>query len=50
MRGNTSKLIFEVRITVIAKEKDTTQKKLQDNIPDEYRCKYPQGNITKQNL
>ena len=43
---------YEATKTLIPKpEKDTTKKrKLQTNITDEYRCKNPQQNTSKQNL
>ena len=42
---------YEATITLIPKpDKDTTKKrKLQTNITDEYRCKNPQQNTSKQN-
>ena len=45
-------LFYEVSVTQIANpEKYTTlTKKLQTNIPNEYRYRYPQQNISKTNL
>ena len=42
---------YEATITLIPKsDNDTTKKrKLQTNISDEYRCKNPQQNTSKQN-
>ena len=41
---------YEAAITLIPKpDRDTTNRKLQTNITDEYRCKNPQQNTSKQN-
>ena len=50
--GTLSNSFYEAVITLIPKpDKDTTKKKrkLQINITDEYRCKNPQQNTSKQN-
>ena len=42
---------YEATITLILKLcKDTQKRKLQVNITDEHRCKYPQQNTSKLNL
>ena len=41
---------YEATITLIPKpDKDATKKKTKANITDEYRCKNPQQNTSKQN-
>ena len=49
--GTLPNSVYEVTITLIPKPvKDTTKKrKLQSSITDEYRCKNPQQNTSKQN-
>ena len=49
--GTLPNSLYKVTITLIPKpEKESTQKrKLQANITDEYRCKIPQQNFSKQN-
>ena len=48
--GTLSNSFYEATITLIPKQTKTTQKrKLQANITDEYRCKNPQQNFSKQN-
>ena len=49
--GTLPNSVYEVTITLIPKPvKDTTKKrKLQSRITDEYRCKNPQQNTSKQN-
>ena len=49
--GTLPNSFYETTITLIPKaDKDTTKKrKLQTNIIDEYRCKNPQQNTSKQN-
>ena len=49
--GTLPNSFYEATITLIPKpHKDTTKKrKLQTSIPDEYRCKNPQQNTSKQN-
>ena len=49
--GTLPNSLYEATITLIPKpDKDNTKKrKLQANITDEYRCKNPQQNFSKQN-
>ena len=49
--GTLPNSFYEATITLIPRpDKDTTKKrKLQTNITDEYRCKNPQQNTSKQN-
>ena len=49
--GTPTNSVYEATITLIPKpDKDTTKKRiLQTNITDEYRCKNPQQNTSKQN-
>ena len=49
--GKLPNSFYEATITIIPKpDKVATKKrKLQANITDEYRCRYPQHNFTKQN-
>ena len=49
--GTFPNSFYKATITLIPKpDKDTTKKKkLQTNITDEYRCKTPQHNTSKQN-
>ena len=45
--GDISKIIYKARITQIPKPDKNTTKKLQANIPDEYRCDNSQQNTSK---
>ena len=48
--GTLPNSFYEATITLIPKpDKDTTKKENYTNIIDEYRCKNPQQNISKQN-
>ena len=48
--GTLPNSFYEATVTRIPKpDKDTTKRKLQTNITDEYRCKNPQQNTSKQN-
>ena len=49
-KGTLPNSFYEATITLIPKpDKDTPKKELQTNITDEYRCKNPQQNTSKQN-
>lgn len=45
--GNTSKLIYEASIVLIAKPDKDNTRQLQTDVPDEQRCKNPHQNINK---
>ena len=49
--GTLPNSLYEATITLIPKpdEDNTKKRKLQANITDEYRCKNPQQNFSKQN-
>ena len=48
--GTLPKAFYESNIILISKpDSDTTKKKLQANIFDEYTCKNPQQSISKMN-
>ena len=47
--GTLPNSFYEATIILIPKPDKDTKKKLQTNITDEYRCKNPQQNTSKQN-